>query len=70
MGHQSSRVVIRVQDGSLGNFPEIAEVGDPVGSFFRLAQRREQHRRENRDDGNDHQEFDQRKGAISVRFMG
>ena len=41
--------------------PEVADAVDLLGLGFGFGKRRQQHAGENRDDGDDHQQFDQRE---------
>ena len=50
----------------LGKLPEIVQAGDAVCLFFSLAERRQQHRGQDGDNGDDHKQFDERKRAATV----
>jgi len=52
-------VVRGIHDHADGRLLLIAGTGDPVGSFLRGSQSGQQHRRENGDDGDDHQQLDE-----------
>ena len=45
---------------------EIVHAGGSLGPFLGARQRGQQHRRQNRDDGNYHQQFDQREGPPAI----
>ena len=57
-------VVIQIHVEREPPLPEVAETGDAVGLFLGLGQRRQKHGRQNGDDGDDHQQFDQRESAF------
>ena len=59
-------VVIQIHVKREAPLPEIAEAGDAIGLFLRLGQRGQKHRRQNRDDGDHHEQFDQRKSALRI----
>ena len=54
-------VVVRIHRNGCAGLLEFAGAVDLLGFFLCARQRRQQHGRENRDDGDDHEQFNQRK---------
>ncbi len=54
------------------NLTEIIDAGNALGFFLRARQGRQQHRRQDCDDGDDHEQFNERKGALpeAMRWRG
>ena len=64
--HQAIFIVISVQKPGDGQLFDIVQASDSLRLHFRLAQGRQQKRRQNGDDGDDDQKFDE--GEASRRF--
>ncbi len=56
-------VISHIKHHSQTQLFDIAQAFDPVGFGFRLAKRGQQHRRQDRDDGDDDQQLDQSEAA-------
>ena len=59
-----SVVVIRVHTEGQPQLLQIIDADNPSPGFLRAGDRRQQHRRQNRNDADDHQQFDQSKRAL------
>ena len=59
--NQLVRILIGVNDGGHANLSQIIQTLGALASFLRGSQRRQQHCRQNADDGDDHQQFDERE---------
>ena len=57
-------VVTCIHGKTQGNLFGIAQAGYPQGAIFCFGQSRQQHRRQNGDDGDDHQQLNQREAAL------
>jgi hypothetical protein len=62
-------IVIRVIIGNMSQLAQIADALDHFGPFSGLVQGRQQHARQDRNDGNDDQELDQSKTSGRNRFQ-
>jgi len=61
IGHQFAFVIVRIHQPRERQLLLIVDAGYPSSMVFCFGKNRQQERRENRDDGNDDQEFDQRE---------
>lgn len=57
-------VVVGIEPGALSDLSQVAEAGDGSGGFFGARQGWEEHGCEDRDDCDDHQEFNQCKREV------
>ena len=56
-------VVVHIHVRGQAQLPDVVETPDAFGRFLRPAQGGQQHRRQNPDDGDDHEQFDQGEGG-------
>ena len=68
-------VVILIHEEGIAPLLDVVQATYGFGLFFRLGERRQQHGRENGDDGDDHQQFNEREGGRDffreqVHFLG
>ena len=59
-------VVIQIHVERDAPLPEIAGAGGARGALFGPRQRRHEHGRQNRNDGNHHEQFDQGESALRI----
>ena len=60
------RVVIRVHLAGEQDLPRVAHAFDGMCLLLGFAQRRQEHPRQDRNNGDDHQKLNQREGAVGV----
>src|SRR5262249_47988980 len=63
-------VVVLVQHRRQRNLPVVVQTTRLLGLFLRLGERRQQHRRKNRDNRDDHQQFNQGKRRAHEQRLG
>ena len=63
MRRQRAVVVVHIHTHGQAELAEIIVAGNSPARLLGLAQSRQQHRRQNGDDGDDHEQFDQRERA-------
>jgi hypothetical protein len=61
-GGQALAMVLCVHQGGQGNLPHVGLADGALPALFGPSQRGQEHRREDRDDGDDDQQFDQGEG--------
>src|SRR5205823_2605605 len=66
---QKVPVIIYVELNAQPHLPEIVDAGDLLGLRFGFCQRRQKHRRQDRDDGDDHEQLDKREGTSWVQSL-
>ena len=64
------RVLVTALEPPVGKLSSVVHAHRRIGPAFCLAQGRQHHRCENRDDRYDHQELDERKGDSSLGLAG
>ena len=69
MRRQRAMVVVHIHAHGQAELTEIIVAGDSLARLFGLAQGRQQHRRQNGDDGDDHKQFDQRERALLTTWF-
>jgi hypothetical protein len=62
MSRKGVAVLVRIELHEDANLPQVVQAGDAIGFAFGSAQSRQQHRRQDGNDGNDDEQLDQGEG--------